>query len=286
VSVRTALVAAVLFFVLPATGAAAQTDGLAVRASLVPVTVRFGDPLTARVDVSVDGRRVDPASVRIGTEFTPYRLLRAIERDLGHDGDVATVTFRVRLQCLEVRCIGGKTVWKQRLPSLRVFARSRGGERLEAAGRWPVITVRSRTRGADANSASLREELEPPPVSYRVSPTGLALVLGGGATALLLLAVALLAREVRRARRARLAPKAGRPLSAIEYALARVREAVSRTPPDRRKALGLLARSLRSGGDEELASDAVALAWSPPQPSAPSTEKLVERIEHELRGGS
>jgi hypothetical protein len=51
--------------------------------------------------------------------------------------------------------------------------------------------------------------------------------------ALLLLAVALVAREVRRARRGRLAPKAGRQLTAIEYALARVREAVSRTPPDR-----------------------------------------------------
>ncbi|MGZ4389910.1 MAG: hypothetical protein ACXVZL_11070, partial [Gaiellaceae bacterium] len=58
------------------------------------------------------------------------------------------------------------------------------------------------------------------------------------------------------------------------------REAESRPPPDRRRALGLLARLLGSR-DGRLATAASELAWAKPQPEREAMSGLVAEIEHE-----
>jgi hypothetical protein len=61
--------------------------------------------------------------------------------------------------------------------------------------------------------------------------------------------------------------------------LALVRAARSRPPPDRRRALGLLSRTLRRQGEAQVARDAADLAWSEPDPDADRMETLAERVE-------
>ena len=48
---------------------------VAVESRLLPRSLSFGDTLTAVVDVTVDRRRVDPDSVRVQQEFSPWGLL-------------------------------------------------------------------------------------------------------------------------------------------------------------------------------------------------------------------
>ena len=66
----------------------------------------------------------------------------------------------------------------------------------------------------------------------------------------------------------------------LERALRLAREAESRPPPDRRRALGLLARLLGTR-DGRLAGAASELAWAKPQPEREAMSGLVAEIEHE-----
>jgi hypothetical protein len=69
--------------------------------------------------------------------------------------------------------------------------------------------------------------------------------------------------------------------SALERALALVREAESREPEDRRRAVGLLARVLRRR-DDGLARAAGDLAWSEPEPAPSELAALVSRVGDEV----
>jgi hypothetical protein len=90
------------------------------------------------------------------------------------------------------------------------------------------------------------------------------------------LALVLLVPAVR-PRRARSAAPAVDPLA---RALALVLAARTRPPPDRRRALGLLSRTVRArAGRDAVAQDAADLAWSKPEPQPESMTHVADRVE-------
>jgi hypothetical protein len=73
------------------------------------------------------------------------------------------------------------------------------------------------------------------------------------------------------------------PLTGLERALALARAAEERPTPDRRRALGLLARLLGSR-DPRLAGAADDLAWSAPAPTSDAVADLVTQVEQKVDG--
>ena len=53
----------------------AQGKAAAVRGALTPDVHLFGEPVVAQVDVIVDREQVDPADVRVKTDFKPYETV-------------------------------------------------------------------------------------------------------------------------------------------------------------------------------------------------------------------
>ncbi len=121
-----------------------------------------------------------------------------------------------------------------------------------------------------------RVDVTPPPPDYRIAPSTLALLLDLLAVALAVAGVALAAGEaVRRIRRRRgTVPADG----ALTRALRLAREAEARPAPDRRRAVGLLAR-LVGERDRELGEQARDLAWSRRKPDGSSVSELVDEVE-------
>ena len=100
-------------------------------------------------------------------------------------------------------------------------------------------------------------------------------MLAGAAALLALIALALVVPLVRPRRRP-VDPERG---DSLADALALVAASRSRSSSDRRRALGLLARTLRMRGSAEDGQAAADLAWSEPDPAPPGMDQLVERIE-------
>jgi hypothetical protein len=82
-------------------GGSALPNGapLASTASIEPSVVQFGDPLTARIDIAVDTKKVDPDGVRIATDFRPFDRLsqHRTRRDAGR---ITYMRVTYRLRCL------------------------------------------------------------------------------------------------------------------------------------------------------------------------------------------
>jgi hypothetical protein len=117
-----------------------------------------------------------------------------------------------------------------------------------------------------------------PAVTYRIAPGTLKALLAGASAALVLAAAALVALALPARRR-----PSGIDVPPLEQALLLVRAStVNGYPADRRKALGRLARALRACGQDELAGDAVRLAWSAEPPSAEAAATFAERVEASL----
>jgi catechol 2,3-dioxygenase-like lactoylglutathione lyase family enzyme len=114
-------------------------------------------------------------------------------------------------------------------------------------------------------------------IAFRVDdvPGTLARLLEALALLLVLAAAAVGARQVRAAVRRR---RSLDRRSELERAVDFVRDALSRPPPDRRRALGLLARVL-SRRDVPLSAAADELAWSKPEPVPERMAELAERVE-------
>ena len=76
-----------------------------VDARLLPRTVGFGDTLTAAVDVTVDRRRVDPDSVRIRQEFSPWGQLERPRRTRQDSADTSFLRTTYLLRCVIGPCV-------------------------------------------------------------------------------------------------------------------------------------------------------------------------------------
>jgi hypothetical protein len=166
--------------------------------------------------------------------------------------------------------------------SATVTARTRGGQPLTARGEWPEFSVAARIPPATARNTPFERQTAAPAATYRVNPSSLALALDVFAGLLVVVGIALVAPEISGRSRAR--RPVGDNRSPLARALAYVREAQGRRTEDRRRAVGLLARTLRREGN---GLDAVAssVAWSANEPSPARMEELARAIEAERREG-
>jgi hypothetical protein len=126
----------------------------------------------------------------------------------------------------------------------------------------------------------LKSDVVPPPVDYRIAPSTLSRLLELLAVVLAVAGVAVAGRQLAAIRRERRAW--AEPLTELERALVLAREAESRPPADRRRALALLERLLRPR-DANLAREARNLAWSSPPPEAKELDDLVAEVERKVK---
>jgi hypothetical protein len=256
---------------------------LETTATLSLRSVEFGDPLTARLDLLVDPREVDPAGIRIKPRFAPYRVTAA-QRRVRRAGGVL-ISYRFALECLSPACVPGRApVEKRFLPAFVSFpTRSGRVERLTVD--WPSYLLVSRLTDADRANPTDRLHVDSTiaAVTYRVAPGTLRALLTAASAALLLLAAALTALALRR--RAQPPVLAEPDLPPLSRALLFVHASTSNGfPDDRRKALSRLARELRVSEQPELARAAARLAWSAEPPSAEAAGTFASQVETELGG--
>lgn len=238
---------------------------LRVTTSVSPRPMRFGDVIHATLVVRGPGT----ATVQAG--FSPFSILRS-SSSTAHDGGVTVTTWRFDLQCLEAICSPGPGARTVPLSSSRVHV----GPASETA-RFSPVRVEPRVTAAQVATParSLRHPITPPAPSYRVAPGIARALLLALAAVLVLVALALLVPLVR-PRRARAREPQG---DALARALALVRAARTRPPADRRRALSLLSRTLRTRAQPVVAQDANDLAWSQPEPDPTRMTSLADRVE-------
>jgi hypothetical protein len=261
--------------------AAKKTGPLIVHTSVSPAWAYFGDTMTVRLDVLFNPKVVDPSSVQPSPTFANWQQLSATRFAQSEDGTLVHRTWWYSLDCLTFICLPrGPIVQSYKLPAFPIKAKEADGHTLVITQAWPTLRVSARYLPPKLPSArpvfSLQTQV--PAASYRVEPSLLATLFDVGGGILLVAAAAaagysLLRRfEASRRRRREQAP--------IERALALVRDAKGRDPDDRRRAVGLLARTL-SPSSRSVPS-ASKLAWSADEPSPTGLEELAETVESDL----
>lgn len=248
---------------------------------LEPEQHLFADAIRARIELVVDGDRVDPDSVEIGANFAPYRELRPVRRSRSDSGSITRLRYDYLLGCLTAQCLP-KGPGRVELGGAAVNYTRRGSPVADAATiEWPPLRSAGRIAPEELERAALRAELRNLPApSYRVAPRTvelaallLAVLFAAGAAILILrllpferLATRLGARRVD-----------GR--SALEQALALVLDSRSGTMEEERRALERLAVELRRSSNPALAYDASRLAWSQSSPVEAGVGSLSEDVE-------
>lgn len=246
-------------------GAAAAVQ---VATASTPARALFGDLIHATVTV----RAAAVAEVQGG--FAPYEVLGSRSTS-SRSGGVVTTTVTFDLQCLEPECAPGPGVRRIAVAPSRVLV---GSQVRTARFARVLVAPRATTRQVAHPERSFLHPTSPPAPGYRFDPTTLRRLLLAAAALLVLIAVALAWPLLRR----RPAEVAGVTVDPVAHALALMRASRSRPAPDRRRALGLLSRTLRRRGQPEVAADAADLAWSEPEPRPDRMEQLAERVEESV----
>ena len=255
---------------------------VSVTSTIEPDVVAFGTPVVATADVVADTTVVDPGSIRLQVDFTPYEVAGEPSTERHVEGGTTHVVFRYTLRCLREGCepAGARGV-AQFEPGL-VRYRFRGSP---GAGRdvveWPQVIVASRVAATDVEAIRWRaSRTDLPALTTRFGPKGLAAALLVGALALTGVAVWL----GRRLWHIPPAPEAATPRDdrpplerALELALAESSNGAS--APDRRRALERVARELDAVGLDDLAAEARELAWSLRASSSDEVESLARRAQ-------
>jgi len=273
-------VAAVVVAVLASAlaGDVRAADGsapLMLSRQLSPLVSGFGDPLTARVRVLLDPERVDPSSLRLRTEFGPWREERRIvRRDL--DG-VVEVTYVLRLTCHAIPCVSQERQWEFGFGPAQLRYLERGTEQRRFV-EWPPIEVSTRIPrgfeppddGGPEAPPVWRASVQVPEPTYRAAPRRLQGGLVAAGVLLIAGSLALAAVALRR-------PRAPKPVPPLERALAMLARA--RTAAERRAALEAVAVELHPA----LAETARELAWSESAPTEPAARRLSDRVRETAR---
>ncbi len=270
---QTVAVTCCLCLCLSASGVAggAPAPPLRVITSLVPVSVKFGDPISAEVQVDFDPSVVSASSISVEPGLTPFvtestPALRVVSAGVAR--------LRYSMICVTDNClpIHGKRV--VHLAPVTVTARA-GSRTLSAAGRWQPVTVSSRlSPSALTGRVRFRIPAGPPAPGYRLAPGTLVAALVAAA-ALCILAAAIIAGPAFSRSRRRIAAT---PLSPFDLAIAYVRDSTARSDPDRRRALAYLSETIReAGADPGVATASDSTAWSEPPPTAGTATELAER---------
>ena len=250
---------------------------LTVRASFDPPAVQFGDRIVTRVVVLADRDALDTSGLRVTQDIAPLTALGATHVTRTTRGRLLVVSYELPAVCLSDDCLARTGTKVLRLPTVRATAPRRDGGVERAHTAWPTLKVGSRVAAADVTKSPLplRADTSLPAVTYRIAPHTLSRLLDAIAVLLVLAGVGLAVWQatvlVRRHR-------SSDTRSALERAVALVREAESRPPEDRRRAVGLLARVL-GRRDETLAREAGDLAWSEPAPAPDELAALADQVD-------
>jgi hypothetical protein len=254
---------------------------LTVHTSFDPPAVQFGDRVVAHVVVLADRDALDTSKLRVTDDVAPLTSLGPARVTRTDRGRLLTVSYELAAVCLSDACIAPAGAKELRLPAVHVAAPGNGGDTVRATSAWPLLAIGARVGAADLKAARppFRADTSEPAVTYRIAPGTLSLLLDAAAALLAAAGVGLGVRQALVLRRTHM-QAAG---TALERALALVREAESRAPEDRRRAVGLLARVLRRR-DAALARAAADLAWSEPEPAPGELAALASRVGDEVDG--
>ena len=272
--------------------------GIDAYAELDPYKVHFGDTVTARVEVTVDRSRVDPGSIRLDTDFSPWKQTGppTVLRRKGRSTTYLATTYTLR--CLESYCTTADESALQSFRAARVTystpAEGKSGaatHTLEAA--WPGLLVTARYAPPSASGSTSPKEtrwqanlVSLPAASYRLSPWLIVTLLLGGAVLLVAAAVGLVLWSRPRTPRVAAATSAAparRVIPALEVALALLEDpARVNGSGDQRRALELVADGLVHRGDRDLGVSARALAWSRSVPQIEQTTALARKARAAL----
>jgi hypothetical protein len=274
---RTVVLAVVLAAAVQAGDAAAAL--LSVKARFEAPVVQFGDVIRTHVVVQLDSGSVRAGTLRIVDDTGPLTPLGAAHTTRTTRAGVLVIDVQGAYMCLSGSCVARNGDAMPALPPVRATAVTKSGQTLRATTRWPPLQIRGRVSAADLarSNPPFRADTTPPPATYRIAPSTLSGLLDALAAVVALAAVLALAGGLRAARRTRTVPAAGE----LERALRLAREAESRPPADRRRALGLLARLL-GPRDRGLSGTASELAWARPEPEGASLASLVSDVEREV----
>ena len=271
------------------------TPEVVVDAKLLPRTVGFGDTLTAQIEVTVDRRQVDPSTVRVRQEFSPWGQL-APPKQTRHDSDSTTLLRTTYLlRCVIGPCVPPRETYQLEFDPLVVSYVEKGsGTRDTVEERWPVLVTHSNIVAGDlerreAASTPWRADLlTMPAASYRIAP-GLARgLLFAGAILLALAGVALAyrampTREPQPEPEPEPDPDPGPALQPLELALILLTDAAhANGAADRRRALELVAEEMEARDVYPLARRARMMAWSEETPTLAETSRLAESVRAEL----
>jgi hypothetical protein len=274
---------------------AIQADG-----ELSPRSALFGETVTARVDVTMNRAQIAPESIRVTTDFEPWRPVgkpRRTRRDGENTTHLRTTWI---LRCLTSSCLPPQRPLPVLFTSATVtYDRAGGGPSgQQLTVNWPTLYMHSRLSPTGAAPPTLGGGSSPfempwradmvamPAVSYRIDPdtAKVPLYAGAGIFALLGLGLAYLARPRRRPQPVAVPEEPPEPvLTPIEQALALLEDRVSANgAPDRRRALELIAAELALRGNDDLALRARRLAWSEQLPGIDRTSGIAEQARPAL----
>jgi hypothetical protein len=261
-----------------------------VSAAIRPATHHFGEPVVAELVVVADKSLVDPSTVRVNPDFTPYEPIgpRQVERT-----ETATSVrwrFRFPLRCLRDGCAPDGARRTIELPGAGVLYQFRTEGRGTAIVDWPSFDVTARVPDDALAPENWRAEVASlPAVTYARSPTTLAAGLLGGSFVFALIGLGLvwwLTRPKETLEQEQLQEEPER-LTTLERALQLAREAaLDGDSPERRKALERVARELGDRGLPDLADRARALAWASGAASAVAVDDLARDARAAANGGA
>jgi len=248
----------------------------AATASVSPTAISFGDRLGARLDVVVDPRKIDVASVEVRPRFGLNRMVGATLKQTSGTGKL--LSYRYVLECLLPGCAPQGTRVARRFPPALVSFRTREGQLVNQQVRWPAYQLVSRVTDAQRQHpmSSLRFDASLPAPSYRIAPSTLRTLAVVLAALLAVAAVGLAWIALGRHATAERGPTTSR----LAQALQAVRASTANGhPEERRKALGWLGRELRAVERPGEADAARRLAWSAEPPSPRSTGDFATEVE-------
>jgi hypothetical protein len=274
-----------------------EQEAIGGRGVLLPQIALFGDTIRARVDVILDSTRVDPASLRFATAFSPWEIVGEPRRTERSSGTTTHVASTYTLRCHAPSCVPSGQSAPLEFSAARVSYAPPGRPepRSSVSVSWPVLTVYSRfvTSGFEGGSGIGQgtpwraDTFTMPAVTHRVAPGLLAAVAGTlgalfafGGAALVFLAWP---------RRQPAPPPEPEPepvplLTPLEQALLLLEDAAREDgAEDRRRSLELVAEVLEEHDDaRDLALSAKVLAWSERDPAVEDTSGLAARVRSKL----
>jgi hypothetical protein len=280
-----------------ATPAVPKFRSIGVSRSFEPKAAFWGEPVTARVEMVVDRRKLDPDRIRLEPKTFPYRRFTPLVRHRSDSGNFTKLEYEVGMRCLYYACLPVRIDYPGIIPyrdqrvtrfqPWHVFYDDPKTKKPRHLARvfWPSL---ERVSNLDLTDAQVTFQQLPgrlnlnlqPDVSYRLPVPLLAALILLLAAALLVFPAWLLIRWLRSRRPP--PPPPDPPLPPLERALLLVEWSRDRVDgEDRREALEELAFRLDEAGKPALARSARRLAWSSPSPSPAAADELVEEVRND-----